>query len=80
MMPIANADNLENSLLALLEQHNVADITKVLYEYADLQAQLAKTLNQTRAASNWERQADALLIACDILDEVCDDFSYSLFY
>jgi hypothetical protein len=80
MIPISNADNLENSLLALLEHHNIADIAKVLYDYADLQAQLAKTLNQACAASNWERQADALLLACDILDEVPGDCAYPIFY
>jgi hypothetical protein len=80
MIPLSNTDNLENNVLALLERHDLADIVKVLYDYADLQAQLAKILNQACAASNWERQADALLSACDILDEVSDECAHHIFY
>ncbi|AFY77863.1 MAG: hypothetical protein IGR93_05570 [Hydrococcus sp. C42_A2020_068] len=74
MLPASKTDkNLDNAILELLERHTVEDIVYCLYGYADVQAELAKILNETRAAAKWEHQAEALHIACEILDEADDE-------
>jgi hypothetical protein len=73
MLPLSPADrNLDNTLLQLLERYSLEDIVYTLYGYADMQAELAKILAQKEAAAKWEHQAEALHIACEILDEVYD--------
>lgn len=66
-------NNVENAVLNLLERYSLEDVVYTLYGYADMQAELAKLLNQSRAVAKWEHQADALHIACEILDEVYDE-------
>lgn len=81
MLPTSNPDrNLECALLNLLERYSLEDIVETLQGYADMQAKLAKILNQTEAAAKWEHQADALHIACEILDEVYDEELQFLVY
>jgi hypothetical protein len=81
MLPAFHADqNLENAVLKLLERYSLEEIVYTLYGYADMQAELAKILNQAQAAAKWEHQADALHIACEILDEVYDDELHCLLY
>jgi hypothetical protein len=81
MSPASKTDkNLENAVLSLLERYSLEDVVFTLYGYADMQAELAKILNQTQAAAKWEHQADALHIACEIIDEVRDEeVSYYLY-
>ncbi|AFY76258.1 MAG: hypothetical protein IGR93_02160 [Hydrococcus sp. C42_A2020_068] len=74
MLPTFNADkNLETALLKLLERYSLEDIVETLYGYTDMQAELAKILQQDQAAANWDRQADALNVACEMLHEIYDD-------
>lgn len=82
MSPASKTDkNLENAILSLLERYSLEDVVFTLYGYADMQAELAKILNQNHAAAKWEHQADALHIACEILDEVRDEeISYFMNY
>jgi hypothetical protein len=81
MLPTFNADkNLETALLKLLERYSLEDIVETLYSYTDMQAELAKILQQDQATAKWDRQADALNIACEMLDEVDDDDLYYLIY
>jgi len=81
MLPTSHGDrNLESTLLKILERYSLEDVVSTLQGYADLQAQLAKMLNQTEAAAKWEHQADALHIACEILDEVYDEELQFLVY
>jgi hypothetical protein len=81
MLPASKADkNLETAVLKLLECYTLEDIVYALYGYADVQAELAKILNETHAAAKWEHQAEALHIACEILDEVDDEeFNYLVY-
>jgi hypothetical protein len=81
MLPVIGADqNLETTVLKLLERYSLEDITETLYNYTNVQASLAKVLNQTQAAAKWEHQAEALHIACEMLDEVDDDELCYLIY
>lgn len=81
MLPTSNGDrNLECALLKLLERYSLEDVVSTLQGYADMQAELAKILNQTEAAAKWEHQADALHIASEILDEVYDEELQFLVY
>lgn len=81
MLSTFNADkNLETALFGLLERYGLEDIVEMLYRYTDLQAELAKILQQDEAAANWDRQADALNIACEMLAETDDDNNDDLYY
>jgi hypothetical protein len=81
MLPIINADqNLETAVLKLLERYSLEDITETLYNYTQVQASLAKVLNQTQAANKWDHQAEALHIACEIISEVNDEELCYLIY
>ncbi len=58
MLPVIGADqNLETAVLKLLERYSLEDITETLYNYTNVQASLAKVLNQKGAATKWEHQA-----------------------
>jgi hypothetical protein len=81
MLPVICADqNLETAVLKLLERYTLEDIAETLYKYTDLQATFAKVLNQKGAASKWERQAEALHTACEMLDSVDDEELCYLIY
>jgi hypothetical protein len=81
MLPVIGADqNLETAVLKLLERYSLEDITETLYNYTNVQASLAKVLEQTQAATKWERQAEALHTACEMLDEVYDEDLCYLIY
>jgi hypothetical protein len=81
MLSTFNADkNLENALFGLLERYGLQDVVEILYRYTDLQAELAKTLQQDEAAAKWERQADALDTTCEMLEETDDDDDDDLYY
>ncbi|MGH2415088.1 MAG: hypothetical protein ACRDEA_15630, partial [Microcystaceae cyanobacterium] len=45
---------LEAALFNLLETYSLEDIIFTLFRYADIQARLAKTLQQTQAAVRWK--------------------------
>ncbi|NJK50601.1 hypothetical protein HC931_23000 [Candidatus Gracilibacteria bacterium] len=72
--------NLETSLLNLLERYTLEDVVATLSKYTNMQAELAKILEQTQAAAKWEHQAEALHIASEMLDEVYDEELYYLVY
>jgi hypothetical protein len=81
MLPMFDADkNIETALLKLLERYGLESIVETLYGYADLQAELAKILQQDRAAAKWKHQAEALNIACEMLDRVNDKEPEFLIY
>ncbi len=52
-----NLETLETALFDLLENHQLEDIIFGLFSYADIQASLAKTLQQTEAAAKWKHTA-----------------------
>jgi hypothetical protein len=81
MLPTFALDkNLETAVFNLLERYCLEDIVETLYRYSDLQAELAKVLNQPQAVAKWDRQADALNSASEKLDEICDDeFDYLIY-
>jgi hypothetical protein len=80
MLPVIGADqNLETAVLKLLERYSLEDITETLYNYTNVQASLAKVLNQSQAAAKWERQSEALHTACERLDEVYDEEYYLIY-
>jgi hypothetical protein len=73
--------NLEAALLKLLERYTLEDIVASLHGYADMQARLAKVLEQTEAAAKWQHQAEALQIASEAFEEVDeDDDTYYFIY
>jgi hypothetical protein len=81
MLPIIHADqNLETTVLNLLERYSLEDLTETLYNYTQVQASLAKVLNQTQASAKWDHQAEALQIACEMLDQVDDEELCYLIY
>lgn len=49
--------NLETTLFDLLENYGLDNVMLALFRYADLQARLAKSLDQTEAAAKWREQA-----------------------
>lgn len=59
---------LQSSLYGLLEHYNLEDILFALYRYADTQAQLASTLQETTAQEDWEHKASAIDVACEAID------------
>ncbi|MEL7086352.1 MAG: hypothetical protein AAF268_05975 [Cyanobacteria bacterium P01_A01_bin.3] len=59
---------LQSSLYGLLEHHNLEDILFALYRYADTQARLASTVQQTSAQEDWEHKAAAIDVACEAID------------
>lgn len=72
--------NLETALFSLLEQYSLEEVIYTLYKYSDLQARLAKLLEQPKATTKWQHQADALFIVSEILDEVNDDDDDTSFF
>jgi hypothetical protein len=80
MLPVIHADqNLETAVLKLLERYSLEDIIETLYNYTNMQASLAKVLNQKGAVTKWERQSEALQTACEMLDEVYNEEYYLIY-
>ncbi|MCU0533349.1 MAG: hypothetical protein MUD14_05585 [Hydrococcus sp. Prado102] len=50
-------NNLETTVFELLESHSPEEIVFTLFRYADLQARLATTLQQTETADRWKNIA-----------------------
>jgi L-lactate utilization protein LutC len=81
MLPTNNSDRtLETAILNLLERYALEDVVETLYNYTNLQAGLANILQQTQAAVNWKKQAEALQNTFQQLDEVYDEEFFYLVY
>jgi L-rhamnose mutarotase len=52
-----NDNKLETTVYELLESHSPEEIVFALFRYADFQARLATTLQQTEAADRWKHIA-----------------------
>jgi hypothetical protein len=47
-------ENLESVLFELLERYNLEEVVFTLFRYTQMQANLAKTLNQLEASAKWQ--------------------------
>lgn len=49
--------NLQTALFELLDSYQLEDVVFSIFHYANIQANLAKTLGQTEAAAKWKDAA-----------------------